>query len=33
MVIPILGRVIFAANVDDGVTGREKSWVAGANER
>lgn len=32
MIVAILGRVVFAANIDDGVTCREKSWVAGANE-
>ena len=33
MVVAILGRVIFAAHVNDSVTGREKSWVAGTDER
>ncbi len=32
MVVAILVRVVFAANVDDGVTGGEESWVTGADE-
>lgn len=32
MVVAILHRVIFATNVDDGVTGREESWITGADE-
>lgn len=32
MIVAILGRVVFAANIDDSVTCGEKSWVAGANE-
>ena len=32
MVIAILSRQILAANVDDGVTGGEKSRVSGADE-
>lgn len=32
MVVAILSRVIFAANVDDGVTSGKKSRVTGANK-
>ena len=32
MVVAIVGRAIFAAHVDDSVTGREKGRVAGADE-
>ena len=32
VVVAVLGRVILAAHVDDGVTGREKSGVTGADE-
>lgn len=30
VVVAILGRMVFATNIDDGVTGGEKSWVTGA---
>lgn len=32
MVVAILSRVVFAANVDDSVASGEKSWIAGADE-
>ena len=32
MVVAILSRVIFSANVNDGVAGGQKSWVTGSNE-
>ena len=32
MVVAILSGVIFAADVDDGVTSRKKSGVTGSNE-
>ena len=32
MVIAILSRVIFAADIDDSVTGGEKTGVTGAKE-
>ena len=32
MIVAVLSRVIFAANVDDSVTSRKKSRVTGANE-
>ena len=32
VVVAVLGRVVLAAHVDDGVTGGEESGVTGANE-
>ena len=32
MVVAVLSRVIFAANVDDSMTSRKKGRVTGANE-
>ena len=32
MVVAVLSRVILAADVNDGVAGGQKSWVAGSNK-
>lgn len=32
VVVAVAGRVVFAADVDDGVAGGEEGWVASADE-